>query len=113
MIIEESKEGLSYEEYWETDKWKWTMVAGIVTPQLTHHEGEEVSIQVTMNPKMDSFHCRVDSPSCTSSYYWSRGKTNGRWSTCRYSYGVQRGTPELGVKELVHLTEAKKLWEKV
>lgn len=113
MRIAESREGLSYEEYYETDRWKWGMVARIITSQLTHHEGEEMSVKVTMNPDMNSFHCRIDSPKGYSSYYWSKSKTCARWSAGTRSYGIQRGNPKPGTKHLIHLTEPAKLWEKV
>ena len=108
----ESREGLSYGEYYETDKWKWSMIAKIITPQLLHHKGEEIGVQVTMNPDM-SFLCKIDSASACSLYYWNKEKTSGKWSTHRYSYGIQKGNPKIGTKHLNHLTEPAKLWERV
>jgi hypothetical protein len=106
-------EGFSYKEWYGTDRWKWSMIAKIITPQLTHHDGEEISLRITMNPDMNSFHCRVDSAKGYSSYYWSKCSVSGRWGASKYSYGIQKGTPKLETKELIHLTESEKLWERV
>ena len=113
LVIGESEEGLSFDEYWCTDRWKWSMIAKIVTPQLVHHKDEEISIQVRMNPDMNTFLCRVDSAKGYSSYYWSKCSVSGRWGASRYSYGVQKDDPKLGTKELVHLEEKERLWEGV
>lgn len=110
-MIAEPRKGLTYEEYYETDKWKWTWVAGIVTSQLTHHEGEETHVKVTINPDMKSLHCRIESPTTYSSYYWRRN--GAHWSAPSRAYGIQRRVPEVGTKHLDHLTSPERLWERV